>query len=98
MAGAVVAFRRDLDIREIGSLMKGTHNLRPHRAALEAAALRLARELEWQVKDDSFISRQELSYDSEDELLQYADRLSDFLILDLVDHFRSYDRRYMPGY
>jgi len=76
--------------------MSTSEAAREHRRALDAAAIRVARALEAQCKAKPPKQGEPLAFASEEELLQHGNRMTDFLILDLVDHFRTYDQRRMP--
>jgi hypothetical protein len=45
-----------------------------------------------------YLDHQEIAYLSEEDLLIHGVRTADFLILELADHFRSYDVRQLPAF
>jgi DNA-binding XRE family transcriptional regulator len=96
VAGVVVAYRRQLNIHGLVTLLGSQEAIRKDRERLDVEAVRLARALEAKRKAKPRLEGVELKYSSEEELLQHGDRMTDFLILDLVDHFRTYDRTSMP--
>ncbi|MDQ6946933.1 MAG: hypothetical protein M3256_11855 [Actinomycetota bacterium] len=96
MPGTVIAYRRELNIQSLQSLMTSPQKVTKHRTVLNREAVRLAGELKTERKAKRQASGEQLTYSSEEELLQHADRMTDFLILDLVDHYRTYDHRRMP--
>jgi hypothetical protein len=105
MSNKVRVTYREVDAGEIVRLLGTGAERRPitvgqAKADLSSMAEAAAETIKVQMeaKADRFIWRKELPYGSEEELLQHSDRMTDFLILDLVDHFRSYEWGKLPGH
>jgi hypothetical protein len=99
MAGTIEAFFREADLTPvIGSISQTTLPEEQRRSQLNAAAERVAAQIRELLAQGSYARREILTYPSEENLLRHADRLTDFLILDLADHFRYYDWTPMPGF
>jgi hypothetical protein len=103
MSNKIRVTYRDMDVGRMVQLLDRAGGTRPiasreARTDLSAMADAGVETIKAQMKADQFIWRRELDYSSEEELLQHSDRMTDFLILDLVDHFRSYEWGKLPGH
>jgi len=65
---------------------------------LKQAVEGVADEIKTLREQDMEVRSEEMKYGSEEELLVYAEKATDFLILDLEEHFRRYNQRTLPAY
>ncbi len=103
MSNKIRVTYHEVDAARIVRLLQNGGDRRPiatgqARADLSSMADAAMEEIKTDVESDRFIWRRELVYRSEEELLQHSDRMTDFLILDLVDHFRAYEWGKLPGH
>src|SRR5207302_5763063 len=99
MAGTIAVYCREVSILGVLSAISQT-TLAPDlaRSLMNAAAESVAHEIKRLVYRGIYGRQEILSFPTEEDLLRHADRMTDFLILDLADHFRYYDWSPMPGY
>jgi hypothetical protein len=94
----VLAYCRDLDVGRVASLLANPIDSDKYRLGLYREAFLLTEQLRQMYRRGPYTRRKVIPYKSEEQLLQHADRLTDFLILDLADHFRFYERPDLPQY